>query len=133
MDSLGIHLLADLWDCQDLNSENYERIIRTAIIESGATLIGFQQHEFQPQGYTAVALLAESHLSVHTWPEKDFVAIDYFTCGDRAPCEKALAIFVEHLQPGKVHSTMIERGRPDQVNRQDVIPRRESASFTSTD
>ncbi len=139
MDSLGTHLLADLWDCVELDPENYERIIRHAIAESGATLISFQQHEFQPHGYTAVALLAESHLSIHTWPEKKFVAIDYFTCGDRAPCETALEIFVRQLRPENVQSVMVERGRRHQVwqsiDQQSVDPRSDRApiSFTKTD
>lgn len=111
MKSLGTHLLADLWNCAELDPENYERIIRNAVEQSGATLISFQQHEFQPQGYTGIALLAESHLSIHTWPEKQFVAIDYFTCGDREPCETALEILVDHLHPANVETVIVQRGK----------------------
>ena len=63
--------------------------LREAIIQSNATLMDEISIEFTPQGITAVCLLSESHLSIHTWPEKQYAAIDIFTCGDH--CKPILA------------------------------------------
>ena len=63
--------------------------ITEAVEASGATLLGINSHRFEPQGVTAVALLSESHLSVHTWPEHGYAAIDCFTCGEHTDPEAA--------------------------------------------
>ena len=88
----GRHCILELYQC-DPERLNDEAFIRTTITSSakvaGATLIHLVTHSFKPQGVTGLALLAESHISIHTWPESGYAAIDVFTCGDHTMPEKA--------------------------------------------
>ena len=79
------HILFTLKGCPYglLDDEAHIRnVLVNAATLSESTLLGIQSHKFDPQGVTAVALLAESHISVHTWPEKGMAVCDVFTCGD---------------------------------------------------
>lgn len=84
MEHLGQHVIIELWGCND--SINDADLVRTAMIDAvnaaNATLLSLNVHTFSPHGVTGVAVLSESHLSVHTWPEHGYVAADVFTCGD---------------------------------------------------
>lgn len=83
---LGTHLLIDLSNGQGLNDETrVNTALRDAAAAAGATLLDIRLHQFAPQGVTGVALLAESHITVHTWPELGFAAFDAFMCGDADP------------------------------------------------
>jgi S-adenosylmethionine decarboxylase len=90
--NIGRHYILELYQC-DHAKLNDEAFIRTTITSSakiaGATLINLVTHSFKPQGVTGLALLAESHISIHTWPEIGYAAIDVFTCGDHTMPEKA--------------------------------------------
>ena len=90
--NIGRHCILELYQC-DQAKLNDEAFIRTTITSSakiaGATLINLVTHSFKPQGVTGLALLAESHISIHTWPEIGYAAIDVFTCGDHTMPEKA--------------------------------------------
>ena len=83
MEHLGRHVIIELWGCSDaINDVNQvESAMRNAVHAANATLLNLFVHEFSPQGVTGVAVLAESHLSIHTWPEYRYVAADVFTCG----------------------------------------------------
>ena len=91
-ENIGRHCILELYQC-DHAKLNDEAFIRTTITSSakvaGATLMNLVTHSFKPQGVTGLALLAESHISIHTWPERGFAAIDVFTCGDHTMPEKA--------------------------------------------
>jgi len=91
-ENIGRHCILELYHC-DKAKLNDEAFIRTTITSSakiaGATLINLVTHSFKPQGVTGLALLAESHISIHTWPEIGYAAIDVFTCGDHTMPEKA--------------------------------------------
>tara|TARA_Y100000004_G_C8726079_1_gene332198 strand:- start:101 stop:436 length:336 start_codon:yes stop_codon:yes gene_type:complete len=79
------HVLFTLVGCPYglLNDEAHVRnVLANAALFSGSTLLGIQSHKFEPQGVTAVALLAESHISIHTWPENGRAVCDVFTCGE---------------------------------------------------
>ncbi|MBI1346035.1 adenosylmethionine decarboxylase [bacterium] len=84
MEHLGQHVIIELWGCND--SINDAELVRTAMLNAvtaaQATLLDLNVHTFSPHGVTGVAVLSESHLSVHTWPEYGYVAADVFTCGD---------------------------------------------------
>ena len=86
MDMVGKHCILELYDC-DPSKLDDEVFLRSAITQAaeraGATLLNLITHQFQPQGVTGLALLAESHISIHTWPEAGYAAVDVFTCGDR--------------------------------------------------
>ena len=90
--NIGRHCILELYQC-DHARLNDEAFIRTTITSSAkiadATLINLVTHSFKPQGVTGLALLAESHISIHTWPEIGYAAIDVFTCGDHTMPEKA--------------------------------------------
>ena len=91
-ENIGRHCILELYQCNHAKL-NDEAFIRTTITSSakvaGATLIHLVTHSFKPQGVTGLALLAESHISIHTWPEIGYAAIDVFTCGDHTKPEKA--------------------------------------------
>lgn len=95
----GRHLLLELIDC-DVNvlddASRLEEVLRGAAEAAGATVISAAFHRFMPQGVTGVLLLKESHISIHTWPERRYAAVDLFTCGagalDRAEEHLRLAL-----------------------------------------
>ncbi len=97
-ENIGRHCILELYQC-DHAKLNDEAFIRTTITSSakvaGATLINLVTHSFKPHGVTGLALLAESHISIHTWPEIGYAAIDVFTCGDHTMPEKACKLLVK--------------------------------------
>ena len=99
----GSHLIIDLWEAHGLNErERIEAALIDAVNEAGATLLHIHLHTFEEGGgISGVAVLAESHISVHTWPEKGFAAFDVFMCGDAEP-RKALEVFKRAFTPGRV-------------------------------
>ena len=106
------HLLFDLIDCpQDLlDDEDFVRLSAwTAAKESKSELINISCHKFKPQGVTALAMLAESHLSIHTWPEKGVAVCDIFTCGDGCQPELAVEYLSEWLESTNTKSKCYER------------------------
>jgi S-adenosylmethionine decarboxylase len=111
--ALAKHLLLELNDCDPklLNDISFIReIMLAAANESGATVLGESFHQFSPQGVSGVILIAESHLSVHTWPEHGYAGADIFTCGTRVKPEKAAAVIIERLKP-RTHSIIrMDRG-----------------------
>ena len=108
----GQHLIADLHGCVGLDdAQRIERALRAAVDVGGATIIDLRLHHFGPgQGVTGVALLAESHISVHTWPEHGYAALDFFLCGARHDLDAALAAVVAELLPERVETQTIKRG-----------------------
>ena len=83
----GTHLLVDLWGASNLsNPDHIDRALRDAAEASAATILHSHYHDFSPNGgVSGVLVLAESHISIHTWPERDFAAIDLFMCGTCNP------------------------------------------------
>jgi len=99
-DTVGKHCILELYDCDAarLDDELFLRAaISNAALRAGATLLQLITHRFQPQGVTGLALLAESHISIHTWPESRYAAVDVFTCGDHTMPETACRVLVEEL------------------------------------
>lgn len=92
MDAIGTHCLGELYEC-NLSLLNdpaiAEKFLREATLRMGAELVNHVAHQFRPHGVTVLGLLAESHISIHTWPERGYVAVDAFTCGTR--CQPMLA------------------------------------------
>ncbi len=113
MNALGRHLLIELQDCdrEVLNDLGFLRdAMVAAAVGCGATVMGESFHHFSPQGVSGVVVIAESHLSIHTWPEYGYAAVDIFTCGTSVEPEKAVEALVEKLG-SKNHSLMeIPRG-----------------------
>ena len=107
----GSHIIVDLWQASRLDElDHMEAAMREAVRESGATLLHIHLHHFTPGGgISGVAVLAESHISVHSWPERQFAAFDVFMCGDARP-EKAVEVLQRYFSPGRVEITRLERG-----------------------
>ena len=113
MKALGKHLLLELNDCDPklLNDISFIReVMLAAANESGATVLGESFHQFSPQGVSGVILIAESHLSVHTWPEHGYAGADIFTCGTRVKPEKAAEVIVDRLKPRTHSMILMNRG-----------------------
>jgi S-adenosylmethionine decarboxylase len=107
----GSHLIIDLWDAEHLDEvSTIELALRRAVKEAGATLLHLHLHEFSPNGgISGVAVLAESHVSIHTWPERSYAAIDAFMCGATEP-HKVVPIFKHAFNAGKVTISEQMRG-----------------------
>ena len=109
----GIHLLADFHGVPDarlVSCEAIDALLRRGAEAAGATILHSHFHSFGPQqGVTGVLLLAESHISIHTWPEYGFAAADIFMCGDAAP-QLALDVIERALAPGSRVIRTIARG-----------------------
>jgi len=97
---VGAHCIVDLWGASHLtNAKVLTAVLETASNAAGACLLKIFLHEFPSSGgITGVALLAESHMSIHTWPEKDYAAIDIFMCGHADP-RRALDVLILKLKP----------------------------------
>jgi len=108
----GIHLLAEFWYGKIIEDQKeIKRILIEAVKKAGNTPLKITIHKFQPQGITGIVLLAESHIAIHTWPENNYVAIDIYTCGDKASPKKALEYLKKEFQPKKVEIKEIKRGK----------------------
>ena len=108
----GAHLIVDVWGADQLDDlELMEHAMREAVEAAKATLLHIHLHHFTPNGgISGVAVLAESHISVHTWPERQFAAFDIFMCGDAKP-ELAVEVLRTHFHPGQFQVQELLRGR----------------------
>lgn len=113
MTALGKHLLLELKDCDAglLNDMDY---LREALAEVaglvGATVIKDSFHRFSPQGISGIVIIAESHISIHTWPEYSFAAVDVFTCGEVIEPSKAVKPMAEKLKAKSTSYIELKRG-----------------------
>jgi S-adenosylmethionine decarboxylase len=106
----GIHLIIDLYGASHLSDMAYiEKTMRACVDASRATLLHIHLHHFEPDGVSGVAVLAESHISVHTWPESRYAAFDVFMCGDTKP-EVCIEIMREAFEAERVDVQEILRG-----------------------
>ena len=115
------HLLLELYrcDCEKLNDESFLRcILNRAAKLANATVLNLISNKFEPQGVTAIALLAESHISIHTWPESNYSAVDIFTCGQNMMPELASQYLIDSLMAKEHSLRVIERNAPFPVSSQ---------------
>lgn len=110
----GTHLIIDLWGASRLDDISLmKQAFLDAVRDCGATLLHIHMHHFTPNGgISGVAVLAESHISVHTWPERDYAAFDVFMCGDAQP-QRAVAILERAFAPTQIQVSEHLRGRID--------------------
>lgn len=113
MKALGRHIIAELSDCDPQILSDLERVrelmVRGAEV-ANAEVREVAFHKFNPHGVSGVVVIAESHLSIHTWPEFNYAAIDIYTCGDTTDPWKACTYLAEEFQAGNVATTVVERG-----------------------
>ena len=107
----GKHLILDLWNPEFDNSiRTLKNLLKKAVLLSGATMLHIHLHRFgKNQGISGIAVLAESHISVHTWPERKYMAFDIFMCGDTFP-EQAAEFLIKQLNPNRKKLQTIKRG-----------------------
>lgn len=108
----GIHIVADLWDCnpEKLNFvEEVKNIMKKAVSESNLTVLKDYFFQFKPSGVTGIYVLSQSHFSIHTWPEKKFASIDIFTCGPPENALKAFESLCRELKPKRIEKKFLER------------------------
>jgi S-adenosylmethionine decarboxylase len=119
----GIHWLVEMYDVAHLDDASHiRRALRQAVGDSGARLIRLQLHHFGPRrGVTGVAMLAESHISIHTWPERAYAALDIFMCGSNCSPQKALDALERMLLPGSLSVRRFSRGVRRQTRRQSNV------------
>ncbi len=116
-DTVGAHILADFWGVAFARLDDAQELLKElhrAAKLANMTVLGAEWHKFKPHGFTAMLLLAESHISIHTYPESGYAAIDIFTCGS-GETEKALAHLQAVLQPTRVRKVNVRRGAPEDV------------------
>ena len=115
------HLLLELYRCdyEKLNDESFLRCtLNRAAKLAKATVLNLMSNKFEPQGVTAIALLAESHISIHTWPESSYSAVDIFTCGQKMLPELASKYLIEVLNAEEHSLRVIKRNPPASVCKQ---------------
>ncbi len=112
MDFTGTHLLIDLFGCTGLDDiGRVEATLRDTVAAAGATLLELRLHSFGVgQGVTGVAMLAESHISIHTWPERDYAAADIFLCGRSHDLDAALGALAGGLGATRYEQQRLSRG-----------------------
>jgi len=107
----GMHLLVDLWDATHLTDPDYiDAALREAALAANATILHSHFHHFTGGGVSGVVVLAESHISIHTWPERNFAAVDIFMCGACDPYE-SLPVLRRAFSPARVEVGEQRRGR----------------------
>ncbi len=116
IDFAGTHLIVDLRGASRLDEiAHIETTLRKATEAAGATLLHLHLHHFTPNGgVSGVAVLAESHISIHTWPEREYAALDVFMCGDTRP-RGTLEVFKKAFAPRSVEVFEHLRGRSGQA------------------
>ena len=112
MNHQGRHLLVELYGCDPGPLDDapaLARLLRAAAEAAGSRVVAEVFHPFAPHGVTGVLVIEESHLSVHTWPERGYAAVDFYTCGNGEP-ERALALVAEGLAAERVEVLEVTRG-----------------------
>ncbi|MEM3463813.1 MAG: adenosylmethionine decarboxylase [Candidatus Bathyarchaeia archaeon] len=109
---MGIHIIAEFRgvDPRKISRvEDLRVVLDRVVAKSGLHVVSSSFHQFEPHGVSAIYLLSESHLSVHTWPEYGYMALDIFTCGDDGPALRAFELLLEEFQPTSVEKRVIRR------------------------
>jgi len=115
----GRHVLAELTGLDPVLLDDEERVrdaLTSALTEAGASVLHTTAHRFDPRGLTVLALLSESHASVHTWPEHGSAFVDVFTCGAAADPELATDLLASHLGARDLRRRTVARGEPVQIS-----------------
>jgi S-adenosylmethionine decarboxylase len=108
----GVHLIVDLFEAERLDDvDHIEETLRLAVSAAGATLLHIHLHHFEPNGgVSGVAVLAESHISVHSWPEANYAALDVFMCG-RADPDKCVPVLCDGFKAKRIAVSEVLRGQ----------------------
>ncbi|MVT13110.1 MAG: S-adenosylmethionine decarboxylase [Euryarchaeota archaeon] len=111
--AVGIHIIADFYGVDKdkiTYVEQIKPIFEETVRYAGLTKISSDYYQFKPKGCSGIVLIAESHLSFHTWPEHELITLDIYTCGDPKQAYLALEFLERSLSPKKTSQMVIERG-----------------------
>ena len=111
--ALGTHLLLEMNECDVALLDDVAQVKRALLAaaeEAGATVVGEVFHKFSPQGVTGIVCIAESHISIHTWPEHAYAAVDIFTCGENLKPMEAAHFIAESLRAQHANVMEVKRG-----------------------
>ena len=109
----GYHLMLEFFGCdpEKINSRKYlHQTIKTVVKRYGLTNLGSRFHQFDPHGVTGFTLLAQSHISLHTWPEYGYLVLDIFTCGDHDQADRLADHFMKRLKPASISRQVYRKG-----------------------
>jgi S-adenosylmethionine decarboxylase len=127
--AIGRHIILEMWGCQNLDSvETAERALREMVVALDLHLLDLKVYPFSPIGVTGMAIVSESHLVIHTWPEYGYAAVDLFTCGEARDPQDALTILRENFQPERIGVMEINRGQLDLLEHPSYQANRRSSS-----
>jgi S-adenosylmethionine decarboxylase len=115
MDTLGRHVIAELDGCDPVllsDSKAIRRLLLEAARRAGATALADETFDFKNGGVSGFVLLAESHVSIHTWPEHRYAAVDIYTCGDQAVPDRGCVYLADALGASQMRMTSMTRGVP---------------------
>jgi S-adenosylmethionine decarboxylase len=114
MKAIGRHLILEMWGCENLNSvEVAEQALREMVVALDVNLLDLKAYPFSPVGVTAMAIVSESHLVIHTWPEYGYAAVDVFTCGARREPDAAVPVLRKYFKPERIQVMEMTRGQLD--------------------
>lgn len=120
----GSHLVIDLYNCKYHGSlEEIQAMMEDACKATGATLLFTHLHPFDGGGVTGVCVLAESHMTIHTWPEKNYVAADIFVCGNCDP-NKVISFLSNHFKTSSYDICGFDRGYYPILNKSEELHKR---------
>jgi S-adenosylmethionine decarboxylase len=126
MKAIGRHIILEMWGCQNLDSvETAECALRDMVQALDVTLLDLKVYPFSPVGVTGMAIVSESHLVIHTWPEYGYAAVDVFTCGAPRDPQDAIGVLRRYFQPERIGVMEINRGQVDLPELDTASPRRE--------
>jgi len=124
MKAVGRHLILEMWGCKNLSSvEVTEQALHELVVALDVTLLDLKVYPFAPTGITGMAIISESHLVIHTWPEYGYAAVDLFTCGPKRDPEAAVGVLREHYAPHHMQVMEMMRGQFDDAWRPPVPAR----------
>ena len=118
--SLGSHLLVELYGCDPDSLKREDCVasaMRTAAVESKATVVDQSFHEFRPYGVSGAVIIQESHYTIHTWPEHEYAAVDLFYCGGTVLVHRAVEVLQERFKPTRIKFLVVRRGLQHEVSK----------------
>jgi S-adenosylmethionine decarboxylase len=125
MKAIGRHIIREMWGCQNLDSvQTAEQALREMVDALDVNLLDLHVYPFSPVGVTGMAIVSESHLVIHTWPEHGYAAVDIFTCGAPREPQAAVDVLRRHYQPERVGVMEINRGQMDLPQHELATPTR---------
>jgi len=111
--ALGQHMLIDYFDCDSLSLRDtkvLEAAFKAAILEVGGTIVTSIFHTFSPYGISGIVVISESHVALHTWPEKNIASVDIFSCSSKLDLDQLAVLIKKILKSGYHNQRLFERG-----------------------